>query len=108
LGHLTEGLKQSTKRLRFSLLRAFFTFIINTGAERFPNPCDSLMLRKIFKDYRPVPWKIVEKETVDEIIFRTPDQRNRLILELMARGGMRIGEVLKLTPSDIDGGRISI
>jgi integrase/recombinase XerD len=26
----------------------------------------------------------------------------------MARGGMRIGEVLKLTPSDIDGGRISI
>ena len=66
------------------------------------------MLRKIFKDYRPVPWKIVEKETVDEIIFRTPDQRNRLILELMARGGMRIGEVLKLTPSDIDGGRISI
>jgi len=45
----------------------------------------------------------VEKETVDEIIFRTQDQRNRLILELMARGGMRIGEVLKLTPSDIDG-----
>jgi integrase len=66
------------------------------------------MLRKIFKDYRPVPWKIVEKETVDEIIFRTPDQRNRLILELMARGGMRIGEVLKLTPSDIEGGRIII
>jgi integrase len=108
LGHLTEGAKQSTKRLRFSLLRAFFTFIINTGNERFPNPCDSLMLRKIFKDYRPVPWKIVEKETVDEIIFRTPDQRNRLILELMARGGMRIGEVLKLTPSEIEGGRISI
>jgi site-specific recombinase XerD len=25
--------------------------------------------------------------------------RNRLILELMARGGMRIGEVLKLTPN---------
>jgi integrase len=66
------------------------------------------MLRKIFKDYTPVPWKIVEKETVDEIIFRTEDQRNRLILELMARGGMRIGEVLKLTPSDIDGARISI
>ena len=66
------------------------------------------MLRKIFKDYRPVPWKIVEKETIDEIIFRTEDQRNRLILELMARGGMGIGEVLKLTPSDIDGVRIGI
>jgi integrase/recombinase XerD len=43
----------------------------------------------------------VEKETVDEIIFRTEDKRNRLILEMMARGCMRIGEVLKLTPSDI-------
>jgi integrase/recombinase XerD len=66
------------------------------------------MLRKIFKESRPIPWKIVKKETVDEIIFRTQDQRNRLILELMARGGMRIGEVLKLTRSDIDGSRISI
>jgi integrase len=28
---------------------------------------------------------------------------NRLILELMARGGMRIGEVLKLTRGDIQG-----
>lgn len=26
--------------------------------------------------------------------------RNRLMLELMARGGMRIGEVLNLTPGD--------
>jgi site-specific recombinase XerD len=32
----------------------------------------------------------------DEIISRTTNFRNRLILELMASGGMRIGEVLKL------------
>jgi integrase/recombinase XerD len=32
--------------------------------------------------------------------------RDRLILELLARGGMRIGEVLKLTPADIDGIKI--
>ena len=44
----------------------------------------------------------MEKELVDEIIFRTENPRNRLMLELMARGGMRIGEVLKLTPNDID------
>jgi site-specific recombinase XerD len=64
LSHLTEGAKQSTKRLRFSLLRAFFTFLINAGNERFQNPCDTPILRKIFKDLKPVPWKIVEKETV--------------------------------------------
>ena len=39
---------------------------------------------------------------VDEIIFRTPNPRNRLMLELMARTCMRIGEVLKLRPSDIE------
>ena len=39
---------------------------------------------------------------VDEVIFRTVKARNRLILELMARGGMRVGEVLKLTPRDIE------
>ncbi|MEA3547289.1 MAG: hypothetical protein U9R66_06460 [Thermodesulfobacteriota bacterium] len=38
---------------------------------------------------------------VDEIIFRTMNTRNRIMLELMARGGMRIGEVLKLRPYDI-------
>jgi integrase len=45
-------------------------------------------------------WNIVDKETVDEIIFRTMNTRNRLMLELMARGGMRVGEVLSLTPAD--------
>jgi len=29
-------------------------------------------------------WEIIEKETIDEIIFRTVKVRNRLILELMA------------------------
>lgn len=52
--------------------------------------------------------KILEREVVDEIIFRTESPRNRLILELMARGGMRIGEVLKLTPNDIEGQKLLI
>ncbi|MFN2127130.1 MAG: tyrosine-type recombinase/integrase, partial [Anaerolineales bacterium] len=58
-------------------------------------------------DPKTVPGKIIipmgnhEKKTVDGIIFRTDKARNRLILELMARGGMRIGEVLKLRLIDI-------
>jgi integrase/recombinase XerD len=74
----------------------------------FQNPCDSPVLRKIFKDPKPVQWKNLAKETVDEIIFRTQDLRNRLILELMARGGMRIGEVLGLTPADIEDRKVII
>ncbi len=34
--------------------------------------------------------------------------RNRLLLELMARGGMRVSEVLNLTPNDVDGRRLII
>jgi integrase/recombinase XerD len=60
------------------------------------------MIRKIYRERIKTTWAIVEKETVDEIIFRTTKPRNRLILELMTRGGMRIGEVLKLTLDDIE------
>jgi len=48
-----------------------------------------------------IQWNIVDKETIDEIIFRTTNARNRLMLELMARGGMRVGEVLNTTQVDI-------
>ena len=52
--------------------------------------------------------KILEKELVDEMIFRTTNLRNRIILELMARGGMRVGEVLKITPGDIEDRKVII
>lgn len=60
------------------------------------------MLRKLFRPAKLTHWTILEKEVVDEIIFRTVKPRNRLLLELIARGGMRISEVLKLTPRDVD------
>jgi len=66
------------------------------------------MMRKLFKISEIPQWKILEKEVVDEIIFRTIKPRNRLILELMARGGMRIGEVLKLTPADVDERKLTL
>ena len=59
------------------------------------------MVRKQYRERVVSKWKILEKETVDEIIFRTTKIRNRLMLELMARGGMRIGEVLKLRLKDL-------
>jgi len=72
------------------------------------NPCNTPMLRKLFRKKVRTHWNIVEKETVDEIIFRTIKKRNRLMLELMARGGMRVGEVLNLTGADIHGQKLAI
>jgi integrase len=59
------------------------------------------MIRKIYRQKGTSRWEIIEKEIIDEIIFRTTKNRNRLLLELMARGGMRVGEVLKLRLKDL-------
>jgi len=108
LNRITEGRKQQTKRSRNSHLLAFFNFIKNNLEQEFRNPCDIPMLKKLFRARPSYHWDIIEKETVDEVIFRTSKPRNRLILELMARGEMRISEVLKLTPSDVTERRLTL
>jgi integrase/recombinase XerD len=60
------------------------------------------MLKKLFWPGKLARWQIHEKETIDEIIFRTTKARNHLMLELMARGRMRVGEVLNLRATDVD------
>ena len=82
-------------------LRCRVNFVRNNIDPELRNPCDRPMIRKLYRERVPLRWKIIEKETIDEIIFRTTKVRNRLILELMARGGMRIGEVLKLRLGDL-------
>lgn len=66
------------------------------------------MLRKMFRARPIVSWEIIEKDVIDEIIFTTVKLRNRLILELMARGGMRVGEVLKLRPRDVHDRKLTL
>ena len=50
LTKLTGGTKQSTKRNRYSSLKAFFNYIKNSIDPNFQNPCDTPILGKIFKD----------------------------------------------------------
>ena len=108
LTKLTDGTKQSTKRNRYSSLKAFFNYIKNSIDPNFQNPCDTPILRKIFKDRKAPPWPIFEKELIDEIIFKSTNPRNRIMLELMARGGMRVGEVLKIRPIDVQDRKITL
>jgi len=108
LNKITEKGKQQTKHGRYSHLKAFFNFIKTNLDPTIQNPCDAPMLRRLYRPGKPIHWDVVEKETIDEIIFRTTKLRNRLILELMARGGMRVGEVLKLTPRDVNDQKLTI
>jgi len=105
---LTEGLAKSTRRLRYAQLKALFNYVIDTFQMNIKNPCNVPQLFKSFKSTQNKPRKILDKETVDEIIFNSRSTRDRLILELQARCGLRIGEVLNLKVSDISGRKLMI
>jgi site-specific recombinase XerD len=75
MNQFTEDRKPQTKRIRFSHLTAFFHFLRNNFDGDIQNPCDLPMLRKLFRPKAVVHWDIIEKETVDEIIFRTDKER---------------------------------
>ena len=108
LTSLNDTCKQLTKHTRYAYLKALFNFIRNNLDAQLQNPCDTPMLKKLFRPGKLVHWQVQEKETIDEVIFRTTKARNRLMLELMARGGMRVGEVLKLTARDVEDQKLVI
>jgi integrase/recombinase XerD len=104
----TEGLARSTRRLRYAQLRAVFNFIIDTFEMNIKNPCCVPQLFKSFKNVQQRPHKILDKETVDEIIFNSVSTRDRLILEQQARCALRIGEILNLKVSDVSGRKLML
>jgi len=108
LNKITEGTKQQTKRIHYYHFSVFFNFVRTNIEQDFQNPCDTSILRKMFKAKPITSWDIIEKDVIDEIIFTTVKPRNRLMLELMARGGMRVGEVLKLRPRDVQDRKLTL
>ena len=102
----TDGLKQSTKHQRYAFLMSFFNFCIGVLEATNSNPCNTTILRKTFRNSKPGRRDILSKETVDEVIIRTPSARDRLLIEIQAKSGLRIGEVLSLRAGDIDGRKL--
>ena len=91
LENLTGNMAKSTRRLRYAQLKAFYNFIIDRCSLNMRNPCSTSLLSKSFKAPKQQPHKILDRETVDEMIYNTRKQRDRLILELQARCGLRKG-----------------
>ena len=98
----TQGLKQSTKHQKYASLMSFFNFCISVLETISANPCNAMVLKKAFRKSKPGRPRILSKETVDELIIRTPRLRDRLFLEIQAKSGLRIGEVLSLRARDVD------
>ena len=59
---VTGGQKQSTKKLKYSLLRSFFNFIKDSFDSTLTNPCDTPILRKTFKTAKGQPWTILDRD----------------------------------------------
>ena len=105
---ITENNSKSTKRHRYSQLRAFFNLIILNYEADLKNPLDSPLMRKTFRLPKPKQRQIIAKEIIDEVIFNSKDLRDRLLLELQSKCGARIGEVLTIRVKDIDGRKIIV
>lgn len=108
LERVTSDLAKSTRRLRYAQLKAFFNFVIEKYYPDLKNPCDAPLLSKTFRIPKRSPKVILDKEIVDEMIYSTRSGRNRLMLELQARSGLRIGELLNIRVADISERKILI
>jgi len=108
LEEVTNGVSRATRHLRYTQVKAFFNYVIEACNLNIKNPCNTALLFKEFKKVCHSPRKILDKETVDEIIFNSNSARDRLILELQARCGIRIGEVLNIRAVDVSGRKLMI
>ena len=108
LENIAKCSAKSTRRLRYAQLKAFFNFIIDKCHHDMKNPCNAPLLSKTFRVPRQVPRTILDKETVDEMIYNTKNPRNRLMLELQARCGLRIGELLNIRAQDVSERKLTI
>jgi integrase/recombinase XerD len=58
---ITDGTKQNTKKLRFTLLSAFFNFVKNSLDPEVQNPCDTPALRKLFRAGKPTSSRSLKR-----------------------------------------------
>jgi len=105
---LTEGRARTTARLGYARLKSFFNFMIERTHASTTNPCNDPLLSKTFRAPGMKQRESIGREVIDEIIYRCRKARDRLILELQARCGMRIGGVPGLRASDLNGRRLTI
>ena len=108
LDGLTEQSSKSTRRLRYAQVKASYNVTIENCCLNIKNPCSAPILSKSFKMPKQKARKILDKETVDEIIYNAKCLRDRLIMELQARCGLRIGEVLNLRVKDISDRKLTL
>jgi integrase len=67
---LTQDHAKSSRRLRYAQLKAFYNFIITRCSLDMKNPCNAPLLSKAFKTPKPVARRILDREEVEELIYK--------------------------------------
>jgi site-specific recombinase XerD len=94
---LYRGLNPSTIDTRLACIYAFIRFLVNRGLAG-----DELLLRKV-KIHVPTPLpKDIPTDDEDLLLSVIDDTRDRAMILLLLRTGMRIGELLATRMSDIN------
>ena len=76
LEECVQALSRATRHLRYAQLKAFFNYVIEASDLNIKNPCNAGVILKTFKNACHRPRKILDKETVDEIIFNSRNVRD--------------------------------
>jgi integrase/recombinase XerD len=92
-----RGLKASTVKLRLRTVNAFLRYLIN---EDTISP-DVLSKRMIIKVPDPLP-RAIEPDDCKKLLSVIDDIRNRAMILILLRTGMRIGELLNTLVEDVD------
>jgi len=92
-----RGSKASTVRMRLATVKAFLRFVIEAGVV---DP-DVISKRMIIKVPDSLP-RAIEPDDENKLISVIDDVRNRTMILLLLRSGMRIGELLNTRFSDVN------
>ena len=92
-----RGMRLSTVKLRLGIVKAFLRFIIDRGIVD-----ESVFPWKLkIKTLEPLP-RAMDPEDVDRLLAVNASTRDRAMILLLLRTGMRIGELLRIRVSDVN------
>ncbi len=94
-----DGRSPATVKRRVAALKVFFDFLAEEADDlRWPNPVRSK--RHAGKQPKRLP-RDLSNETVEQLWATISSPRDRAWFALMLRGGLRVGEIVSLTLSDL-------
>ena len=98
-----EGYAQTTRRLHYTLLHAFFEWrgVQDRG---IPNPLASITKPRVSKTER----RIFTDEEMGKLVDAAENDMDRSLILFLFDSGVRIGEVPDMTVSDINKGRVQV